>query len=175
LEALGYYFANSLAFLFFLSMMKEGDLSQKLKKFLKFIIPSMGIFLFYYLYKHFHNIGQGQGRFLFDFAWQNFDRINIIFLRFFKNFFLSGNWNILWFLLAVSLFVRRANIAKSFQTKFLLLILFLYLGLYFVVSLFTPNFVSIAGSHSYTALSRLILHFFPLCPILIVFLNYTKE
>jgi len=175
LEALGYFFVNSLAFLFLLFKMKRCGLKEKMVKFLKFIVPGIGIFLFYYLYKHIHNIGQGQGRFLFDFNWQNLARIKVILWRFLEDFFLSGNWNILWFLLAVSLFVRRASITKNFQTKILLLLLLLYLGFYFIIALFTANFISIAGSHSYTVLSRLILHFFPLCPLLIVFLNYSNE
>ena len=175
LEALGYYFVNSLVLLFLISTIKQCSLKEKIAKFLKFIIPSLGILVLYYFYKHSHHIGQDQGRFLFDFTLQNLGRIKVILRRFSEDFFLSGNWNILWVLLAVSLFVRRASIAKSFQAKTILLFLLLYVGFYFVVALFTPNFISIAGSHSQTVLSRLILHFFPLCPLLVVFLNSSNE
>ena len=172
LEAAGYLIVNSLALLFLLSNVKKYCWKDKIVKFLKFIIPSVGIYLFFILYKLFHHIAPDQGRFLFDFNWGHLIRIKIIFQQFLGNLFLSGNWNILWFLLIISLIARREKIVKTFQTKFFTLLLFLYFGLYFMIALFTSNF---GGITALEGLSRLILHFFPLCPLLIVYLNYPKN
>lgn len=174
-EAVGYLFINSLAFLYLLSKMRTCCLRDKTMKLLKFIVPGIGVYLFFHLYKVFHYIGLNQERFRFDFTWRSLARIRIIFERFMENLFLSGNWNILWFLLVISLFACRAKFVKSLPAKFFILILFLYFGFYFVIALFTQNFISIAGSHTYTVLSRLILHFFPLCPLAIIFLNYARS
>ena len=83
--------------------------------------------------------------------------------------FLSGNWGNLWPLLIVLLVVNQRIWKKASFTFFTAL-----LGLFFlhllIAAVFTQQYTYIAGEKSITALSRMILHFFPLCPILITLL-----
>lgn len=87
------------------------------------------------------------------------------------NLFLSGNWGITWFLLGGILIVN-AGKKPPFHLKFLSLALgFLFLN-YLLIALFTNRFVCLAGPLYKDASSRVILHFFPLCPILIGLLTH---
>ena len=175
LEAVGYLFLQALALLGLLSCTKRRGLRKKANQFLKFIVPGLGIYLIYAFYKQMHHIRLGQNRFSLEITARNFQRVGPITQRFFEELFLSGNWNILWFILIISLVVHRARVMRSILAIYVGGVLFLYLGFYFIVALATPNFVSIAGSHSYTVLSRIILHFFPLCVLGIIFANYLSE
>jgi len=174
LEATGYLVVNALAFVDLLFLIGGNTVKEKALKFLKFFVPGGGIYLIYFLYRCFHGLRQGQGRFGWDFAWDHWNRVPLILEKFLGNVFLSGNWNILWFLLLVSLIVYRRTNAKRLSVKYLLLCCLAYFGVYFAVALFTPNFVSFDGLCSSYTVSRVILHFFPLCPILIILLNCPK-
>ncbi len=174
LEGLGYFFIN-LILLGICILHQRFSLREGIRKFLSFAIPAIFIFSIYYFYKISQNMSPMGGRFRFDFHLEHLSRMSLIFSTLGENLFLSGNWNILWFLLLVSLIYHWRRIKASFILKFFGLALVLYLGLYVFVSFLTPNFISISGIQSITVLSRILLPFFPLCPLLIIFLNYQKE
>jgi len=57
----------------------------------------------------------------------------------------------------------------------LLITLGLYFSLYFIIAWLTPNFVWLGGDKAYDALTRVVLHFFPLSTILITLIFYSKK
>ena len=164
--------------LFFLVLFyqKRGSFGKNIIAFFKFTIPSFGICLVFYLYKilrGFPSIRIAHGGHI-DLALENLKRIPLIIKMFSEDIFLSGNWNIIWFLLVLSLVVNFGKIRKRIEVKLLLIALIMFFGLYFSIALFTTEFMWVAGSKSPTTLSRLILHFFPLATLLIVLLNYPE-
>lgn len=56
---------------------------------------------------------------------------------------------------------------KRFEMKFFLAGLILFLGFYTAVSVFTVHYDFLGGQWQSQSLSRLILHYFPLCPLLV--------
>ena len=87
------------------------------------------------------------------------------------NLFLSGNWNILWFLLAITAFVCGRD-KKPFVVRFLNFALLMFFADYIKYVFFTSTSQFLAGEHNIDTLSRFLLHFYPLCPILIGLLIY---
>lgn len=163
--------------LFFLVLLhqKTDSVRKNIIKFLKFTIPSFGICLFFYLYKILEKFPLPREKSHIDFTWEHLRRITIILKSFSNDLFLSGNWDIIWFLLVLSLALNFSKIKKMIEVRLLLTTLVMFFGLYFLLSLFTTEFIYISGTKSSTGLSRLILHFFPLAPLLIILLNYPGE
>jgi hypothetical protein len=129
----------------------------------KFFLPCIVLALIFPVFKFIHH-ADSQG-ILFDFSWQNFQRIPVILKQFFMDFFLSGNWNLVWILLILRLFfIPVRNSHPIF--KWGIIAISLFAGLLFLLFLFTNAFFWI--SERDTTLSRLILHFFPLATIAIV-------
>ena len=83
------------------------------------------------------------------------------------NFFFSENWNVLWPILIV-LMLANWKTKKSFAINFFSVSLGVFLVYYFMVR----TLVFIPNSPIMDTLSRLLLHFFPLCPVLIGLLIY---
>lgn len=100
---------------------------------------------------------------------ETLERFAVIIKALGRVLFLSGNWNIVWIVLLVSLsnFAEKdcRDAGRVFQA------LGLFFGLYILLFLLTPVYDWISVGQTDGTLCRLILHFFPLAPILIVFLN----
>ena len=60
---------------------------------------------------------------------------------------------------------------QNLVIKFLLIALGLFFMLDLFLDLFTLNFKSLSGEDYPTVLNRVLLHFFPLCPLLIILFN----
>jgi hypothetical protein len=82
------------------------------------------------------------------------------------NLFLSGNWNILWFFLIIMALINWKQ-KKPFAVKFFSFALIMFFVNYFMAVEFTRTAIYIANPENLDSLSRLLLHFFPLCPVLI--------
>ena len=100
-------------------------------------------------------------------------RIPTIIQSFIADMFWTGNWNIVWLLLFISLFNLKQRIIIA-EVKILGFSLTVFLITYALLFLSTPIYMYLAD-HSGSLLSRLFLHFFPLIPLLIVFLNAPLE
>ena len=86
-----------------------------------------------------------------------------------SNLFLSGNWSIGWFVLGVLMLLCSAE-QKQFHVRFLKATLGFYLVCFVLIAMFTHNFISASLGVGRDSDSRLILHFFWICPVLIGFL-----
>lgn len=174
LEGIPYLFICTALFLLVLFRQKITSFKENAFKFLKFTVPAFSICAFFNLYKALENFPvRASSR--MGFSQEHLSRIPIILKKFAEDLFLSANWNIIWFLLAVSLIINAVKIKRKFEIRFLCVALMMFFGLYFSLALFTTEFKWISGSHSITTLSRLILHSFPLAPLLIILLNYPKN
>ena len=154
------------------------SLKEKLVNTARFTIPSFGILSAFHIYKIWHNVlKEGSGivdKTRLDFTWDKLGLIPEIFVNVSNNLLLTGNWNIIWFLAVLSL-IHLKKKWKNAEVKLVLLSLVLFFGLYTSMAVFTINYVWIAGTKSFTTLSRLILHFFPLSVLLIILLNYPED
>lgn len=170
LEATGYLGVMAVFFIYLLVRRTSGPCGVKFGFFMRFIIPALVIEGFYIGYQRFHGIAFLQGRSRFAFSEDMMMRAGEILFRFGENLFFSGNWNILWVLLVISIVANRRQWREPVVQNVLagLLLFFVFLV---SVALLTTNFISLAGEYTYTTLSRLFLHFFPLCPLLIVLLS----
>ncbi|MBF0385618.1 MAG: glycosyltransferase family 39 protein [Candidatus Omnitrophica bacterium] len=88
--------------------------------------------------------------------------------------FRSLDFNILWVFLAISIILNFGK--KNPQvTTILLVYVLLFLSTYCVLGTMNKKFFTSFGLFYRIDLSRLILHVFPLCPILIILLNFGQE
>jgi len=172
LEGTPYIVILAFTLAFILRHKKETPVKEKIIKFLKFSIPAFLICSVFHIYKIAGGFPERENA--LELGIGNLSRIPAIFSSFWTDLFISGNWNIIWFLLVISLAVNIGKIGKRLEAKYLLFALAMFFGLYFGLSCFTSEFVWIAGEKSSTTISRLILHFFPLAPLLIVLLNYPE-
>ncbi len=156
---------------------RKTNLKTSIKQLLTFAIPGTGIFLFYFIYRliRIGLVSDLAGRKDLDltyihinFSWDQIGKACLILQKFFENLFFTGNWNLLWLLFFLSLFNVK-NLKARFEVWLFLLALGLLLGSYFLAFLLTQHASWITESD--TALSRALLHFFPLTVILIVLLN----
>jgi hypothetical protein len=105
----------------------------------------------------------------------NLSRIPSILNVFLKDLFLTGNWNIVWSLLAVSAAINYRKITAKKEILFLSLFAAMFFILYFMNGLFTDNYEWLGGPGSVTAVSRIVLHIYPVACALIVLLNCPEK
>ncbi|HLF17341.1 MAG TPA: hypothetical protein VI749_00400 [Candidatus Omnitrophota bacterium] len=165
-------------FLIFYFLNKIGSASQKTKRtkdLLIFIGPGLGLCLSFHIYKYFHffmkNSQAGFEKIEPTFALEHLWRTPQILQEFTKALFYTNDWNIIWLVLLFS-FIRIREGLKRTEVKVLLFTVISYFVLYYVVFIATSNYYWIVGEKSSDALSRLVLHFFPLSTLLIVLLNF---
>ncbi len=171
LEGIGHLLIYTALILFLLK--KSGEVS--VKKFATQIFQisflSVIIFLFFTAVKCLHHISPMEGRLGVDKTIDYWMRIKTISSSLSYNLFVSGNWNILWAILLISFITGWKKLRASLPIQFITLALGLYFLLYILVGLFTSTFHGLFGAGAYANLARTILHFFPLCIILIVLIN----
>ncbi|MGE0269148.1 MAG: hypothetical protein AB7S78_11920 [Candidatus Omnitrophota bacterium] len=150
--------------------------TRRIKNALIFTIPSLSLASLFHLYKIFHNAEKdGLGHIDKTHFEVSFDKASLtpqILSSFSENLFLSGNWNLLWGALLITLLLSLRR-PKTFESNILLTSLFLFFGLHTCVAAFSSNFIWIAGELNTTTLSRLILHFFPLAVLAIILINFS--
>jgi hypothetical protein len=174
LEATAYWIIHVAIFLLILMRNFAEFRSRIIPTVMSFFLPSGGICVLYYLYKVMNRIAVDQGRFHLALGQNIGARLGTIAHEYLTNMFLSGNWGLVWLLLLVS-FVKIKDSLKRKELTYLLLSLGAYLLLYFIVTLVSTNFISLAGEESPTVLSRILLHFFPLAVISIILLNAPRN
>ena len=98
-----------------------------------------------------------------------FVKVFFILRAIFLNLFLSGNWNIIWFLFILSI----VPVSRKSQPLEVLTLLF-SLGLFFMIVIlgFSTSQFYHDAAFGFDPLSRIILHFFPLVPLCIIMVDY---
>ncbi len=139
----------------------------------KFLLVSGSIPFLFLTYKTLAHVPVSE-RMQFGFPWEHLDRIPAILGKFAWNLFLTGNWNLIWLLLVFCLFQLKKK-KNPPETRMLLITLGLYFLLYFIIAWLTPNFIWLGGDKAYDALTRVVLHFFPLSTILITLILHSKK
>jgi len=147
------------------------SLRGKVGRYLKFAVPSFGMCAFYSLYRIAAGIPRTADKGDVEIGLAAFGRIPLLVKAFWNDLFFVGCWNIVWFLLAVSVLANLKRIRTRREARFILAAVLLFFGSYFLIGMFTGSFRYIGGSGTTTTLSRLILHFFPLAAMLIALLN----
>jgi len=167
LEGTGYLFIHTFLVIGLLWKNETFPLMHKLKKFIIFAIPSYLICLPFHIYKICLGVSGMSGRMNLATTDEYLVRLPVIASDFFSNLFFSGNWNIIWFLLLISLVLHARKIQDSIEIKLLFLSLVMFFLTYFIFLTFTSALIDNIG-----LLSRIILHFFPISVLLIILLNY---
>jgi len=168
LEGTGYLFIHTLLVIGILWGNKTDPLRKKFKNFLIFAVPSYLICLAFHIYKISLGVSGQSGQMNLAFTAEHLAKWPIIINNFASNLFFSGNWNIIWFLLFISLICHSKKFWHSIEIKLLAFPLLMFFIIYFIVLTLTPAMISNSG-----LISRVILHFFPLSVLLIIFLNYS--
>lgn len=171
MEGVAYFAVHTVLVIGILAVLMRDSWPAKFKQFLKFIVPSAGIYSIYFFYKvitQAHLVKPGTE---VHFSFENFKRIPKIIEKFAEGFFWLGDWNIVWVLLFISLLNYR-RIKESAAIKIFLAGLLLMLGAFSSFLLLTEYFdwISKPGM-DYALLSRLLLHVFPLVAALVVLLG----
>ncbi len=156
---------------------EKTNIKNILKELLKFSIIAFGICIVSYSYMNVFHISRHP-------LWTNIqtiiDHFSITqqnnFKMVSKSFFYSGNWNILWFLLFINLFLNVKKVYAYPAIRFLMIATGLFLGWYFLTFTITSGFLLYnGGTADDFSFSRTILQFFPLVVVLIVLLNALPE
>ena len=173
LEGDAYWMVGTIVLCRFIFSKEFFSVSFALKALAGFVLPFLVMEANFILYKAHYGIAEFWSvKHYFVFLPQNFLRHMVdMAIAVTDNFFLSGNWNVLWFYLII---VALANWKqkKSFAVKFFSFALGMFFLNYFFAVEFTKMSVYIAHSPTVDSLSRLLLHFFPLCPFLIGVLTH---
>ncbi len=180
LEGLGYIGMHVICLCVLLKHRKDGNFFQALKTLGGFLVLSVGIAAMYLVYKKFafphvpdaSGLAEGAS-FTFHsihlrISWESFVRMAIVFQYFFNDLFLSWNWNLIWFLIILSL-AKIRQCRYSVEVRALLWSLFGFFGVYLAGFSLTQHYFWVAN---FQAVSRAFLHFFPLGVMLLIFLNY---
>jgi hypothetical protein len=181
LEGAGYVGIHLLVLAVMLASEKNLPLRQKFFHMTRFLIPSLGIAGFYMAYKWFafgHAIaavpegeivsGFDLSRIHLEISAQTWARIPVIAQRYADNLFNSGNWNIVWFLFALSLPGLYHKRGRK-EAVFLMTGICCFFAVYILAFLFTQHYMWIAKTEM--AMSRIILQYFPWVTMLIIFVN----
>jgi len=170
-EGLAYLIIYSILFVLML-FGGQGKVKQdnRFKIGMKFFLPSMTLAMFFPIFKFTHHVNS-QGV-LFNLSWCTFSRIPVILSQIFFDFFLSGNWNLVWGLLFLRLLFPSHRDSHPLL-KWLITAIALFVGLLFSLFLFSNAFFWIAERD--TTLSRLILHFFPLATMALVLRPFPRS
>lgn len=170
LEGTEYLLIHTILCLIILSRNTTYNFQKKFFKFLKFVVPGYSICLFYNLYKLSAGAWETEGRIRFVASPQSFNRLPAILKALGHTLFMGGNWNLLWVVLIISLASYTQRARRDEDINLLQTALGLFIGLYIIFFTFT----SASVNYPYT-LPRVVLHFFPLCPLLIILLNYPTQ
>ncbi|MBF0478864.1 MAG: glycosyltransferase family 39 protein [Candidatus Omnitrophica bacterium] len=165
LEGTAYFGLTILLAAYILIQDKTLSLKIKIKNILKYAYPGILLCGIYSLYKIF------AGYLATEYLQYNFAHIEYYFTNsiraFFSAMFFTANWNIVWQILFVGIFINFHKIKTNFSLKTLFLTLMLFIGLYLTLA-------TISGAQvPYTSpfgLSRFLIHCFPISVILIVLL-----
>ena len=168
-EGTYYLFICGGILLFILKEDRMRTLTEKCSKALLFFLPAIGISMGFRAYRLLFSLPPDERERLF-FSWAHLSRFPPFFYKFFSDLYVLGNWNMVWFLLLVSLIVNRKRAARDVRIMLLLRTLAGFIAIWFTAIIFVSHsgYITIISEDS---LSRLMLHFFPIVPILIVFLN----
>ena len=174
LEGMGYLWVHATLVALILLSRKDSTPKNKLTSLGIYLVPCISIYLLYMGYKIISGTPLTE-RVGVDFSFSHLNRIPEIFSTWLNLLFFSGNWNILWFLLAVS-FLNLLNRKWSEEIRIVTIGLGLFFGLYFVLSVVnTSNYLSLVHSDAIEAFPRVVLHFFPLSTFLIALLNCPRK
>ena len=166
-EYLGVYTMICLALLF---NEKQTPTRDKISRLARFVIPSYSMCAFYYFCKFYFNVAGTEGRVAFIVSTSQLSRLAEILEAFKMALFMQGNWYLIWLILTVSLIYNIPKIKKDMEIKLILLSLTMFFTIYIIFLTFTSAVI-----HYPTTLSRVILHFFPLAPLLITLINFRDK
>lgn len=173
LEAILYMLLHIALLLMILSRQKIYS-PRSQKHFFKYITVTLAIAAVYHSFKWFTRVPLNAERFDVTWAPDHWMRLWQTLRELASNLFLSGNWNIIWWVLIMSIVLNYEKIERSNETKLLLSMLGLFFGIFAAFALLaTPQ---IWASFNFTnTLSRVILHFYPLAPALIILLTWPSS
>ncbi|MGE0268415.1 MAG: hypothetical protein AB7S78_08175 [Candidatus Omnitrophota bacterium] len=169
-EAALYLVVYYIVFFVILSLEKNLFFFQKTKKFLSFVIPSLGICSIYQIYRITAGISINTYDTKMHFNINQFDRLPGIALMFINILLASAGWNLVWFLFFLSL-IQYPKIVKNKSLCTIVLSVFAFLGLYAVGLLVSPQYEFFKEVSQFTVLSRVVLHFFPLSALAVILIN----
>jgi len=183
LDATGYILVLALVFLIILFLNKKDKVTQKIKDFFIFTLPSFLILLFFNSYKILvvePQVPKITGEKLsFDLYsvklkidFEFLIRFKTVLTRILDNMFMSGNWNIIWLLFLISL-LNLPRRWHSLEIKLLFVALIAFLGLQTAGYTFTQYYYWISDTN--TSLSRHLLCHFPVVVVLVVLLNGQRK
>jgi hypothetical protein len=180
LEGLGYILMHVICL--FVLLMHDADFSffKKITTLFRFVMLSLGMASVYLIYKMIafppdmaaEKILDG-GNFGYHsiniiFSMESFPRILTVLKYFLEDLFLLWNWNLIWFLVVLSL-PKILHTQYKVEVRALLWSLLGFFGVYLFGFSLTQHYF---WATNYQAVSRAFLHFFPLRVMLIVFFNY---
>jgi len=171
LEGMGYALIQTifLIIVLFLFQVKEGDFLKNfpalIKTFITFFLPAVILVAWYQIFKVVNGVPMGEeNKTQIIFHFQLIARMLVILKSFLKNMFWTTYWGLNWYCLVLCLFFVGRKIFRL-EHGLLLLSMLLFFLADIALFLFTPNYQYLLIPHYDVLLPRLILHFFPLCPI----------
>jgi hypothetical protein len=125
----------------------------------------------FHIYKTSIGMASMQGRLGFHFSAENFERLPDILNSWGIDLFYSGNWNIIWGAIVLSLLWGGIDkIKKNREANLLFLTIGLFFGAYIAFFIFTPTHINY-----HNTLSRITLHFFPVTTWLLTLLTFPHQ
>jgi hypothetical protein len=166
LEGAIYVLIHVVLYLIMLLETQNLSLSTKIKNSATFIFLSVGICSIFFLYKLHLGISGMSGRLQMAGDANLLPKSINILMAFLDALFSGSNFNLLWLLLIFSILGGISRLKRIQEIKYLCLSLIAFFLIYIAFLMSTKALIDYP-----TTLSRIILHFFPICPMLIILLN----
>lgn len=183
LEGFGYLGIHLLLVCLLMFHTNHLKIKEKTKLIAMFGIIGFGIYSIFTLYKNLHILPFVAPEMInpdhfslshlnLNFSSETFFRIKIVLRRYISNFFLSGNWSLVWLIFFISI-IHITDKVISMEIKALSFVLVSFFTIYLISYIFTQHYVWVAFKDD--VLSRSLLHIFPIITILIPLLNTAEE
>ncbi len=180
LEGIGYLAIHLVLLTTILAHEQSMPLFRKFRLFFTFFIPAVSVCLIFHVYQHLihpgtlppNNNAFGLYSIGLEHGIDYIGRLSTVLGKIIQNLFFSGNWNLLWLILSISV-LQLIHRGISVEIKLLFLALILFAAIYLPAYTLTQHYYWI--SQTETVLSRCILHILPLATVLIVLINFSKK
>ena len=166
MEGAAYWSINAVLCLYLLKFMPKLSFKEKIRSWAVFLLPGMIFYVFHAWFVSSQGFIQAEGRYAFRENIELFERLGPIAKNYIHALFLYNNWTMLWAVLLASLLFFGREAFKDFEARFYVLVILLTFAMFLTVDILTHNIVS----HD-SILSRVLVHFYPVLPMLIIHLH----
>lgn len=166
LEGVAYWVINAFLCLYLLKSMPMVAFKEKIRSWIVFVASGIIFYVIHAFFALSQGFTQAEGRYALKEHIELLGRIGQIANNYAHGLFLYNDWTMLWAVLLASMLFFGRETFKDFEARFYVLVITASFAMFLAVDLLTHNYIS-----QHSVLSRVMLHFYPVVPMLIIHLH----